>query len=114
VWTSRTTGCARGADLFHGGLEVGDLEPEQDTIAQWLIGIGQTAVMIRDVKSVELQQDLAVADDLLVLVAAVAALGGEYLLVEAARRRHVADDHYRLWPRLRSHDASVGRQTPQR
>jgi hypothetical protein len=107
-------GCARGADLFPRWLGSRRARPEQDTIAQWLIGIGQTTVMIRDVKSVELQQDLAVADDLLVLVAAVAALGGEYLLVEAARRRHVAHDHHRLWPCLRSHDASVGRQTPQR
>jgi SAM-dependent methyltransferase len=57
---------------------------------------------------VELQQDLAVAHDLLVLIAAVAALSREHALVEAAGRRDVADDHHRLRPGLRSHDASLG------
>ena len=56
---------------------------QQDAVPERLVGIGQRAVMILDVDPVELQQDLAVADDLLVLVAAVAALGVQHALVEA-------------------------------
>jgi hypothetical protein len=104
-------GGARGTNLLHGGLEVGDLEPQQDTVAQRLIGIGETAVVVLDVGGVQLQQDLAVADDLLVLLAAVAALGAEYLLVEAAGRGDVADDQQRLWPGLGNDGASVGPRT---
>jgi hypothetical protein len=63
--------------------------------------------MIFDIDPVELQQDLAVRDDLLVLVAAVAALGAEHLQVEPARRRDVAHDDHRLRPGLWSHGASV-------
>jgi hypothetical protein len=66
-------------------------------------------VMVLDVDTVELEQDLAVADDLLVLVAPVAAFGAEDLLVEAARRGDVPNDDERLRPRLRRHVRSLGR-----
>jgi hypothetical protein len=68
-----TTGAPGGSDPFDCGLDVRDLEPEQDTVARRPVGIGQTAVVVFHVNSVELQQDLAVADNLLVLIAAVAA-----------------------------------------
>jgi hypothetical protein len=71
-------------------------------------------VVVLDVDVVQLQHDLAVADDLLVLVAAVAALSGEYLLVEATGRGDVADDQHRLWPGPGSHGASVGPRRPRR
>ena len=95
VCTSRTTVapaartcatvCAKSATSNHS----------RKPFPQRLVGIGKRTVVILDVDVVQLQDDLAVRDDLLVLVAAVAALGGEYLLVEAARRRDVADDQHR-------------------
>ena len=58
---------ARPADLLHRGVEVADLEPDQHAVAEWLVEIGQKAVVIFDIGGVELQHDLAVRDDLLVV-----------------------------------------------
>ena len=54
--------------------------------------------MILDGDVVELEDELAVDDDLLVLLASMAAFGAQELGVEATRRRHVVDDDERLRP----------------
>ena len=59
---------ARGTDLRDGTRKVSDLEPQQEAVAQWLVGIRKATVVILDVDVVQLQDDLAVRDDLLVLV----------------------------------------------
>ena len=58
-------------------LEVRDLEPEQDTVAERNLCSRQRTVVMTDVDPMELQDELAADDDLLVLLAAVPALGAE-------------------------------------
>jgi hypothetical protein len=41
-------GRTRRADALHGRLEVGDLEPEQDAVAERLVRIGQRTVVVLD------------------------------------------------------------------
>jgi hypothetical protein len=66
-------------------------------------------MVILGLEGVELEEDLAVADDLLVRLTSVTAGGAEHLLVEAARGGHVPDDDERLGPGLRHHDRSLDR-----
>jgi hypothetical protein len=100
---------ARGANLLDGCLEVRHLESEQDAVAERLDGVREAAMVILDLEVVELQQDLAVPDDLLVLVPAMAALRAEHRQVEPPRGVDIADDDQRLWPYLRSHGDSLRR-----
>jgi len=89
---------AGGASPLDRVVEVGGLEPYEDAVAERSLSVCQAPVVILNLGVVELEQDLAVPDDLLVLVAAVTAVGAEDLLVEAARRGHVAHDEQRLRP----------------
>ena len=62
----------RGA--LHDRVEVIHLEPEQDTVAVGSIGwIADGAVMMLDVKAVQLQDELAIPHELLIVAAAVSA-----------------------------------------
>jgi hypothetical protein len=64
-------------------------------------------MMILYLEAVELEQYLAVRDDLVVVVAPVTALRAEHPLIEATGRGDVANDHHRLRPGL-GHGSSVG------
>jgi hypothetical protein len=99
---------AAGAHRLYGGLEVRNLEPEQDAVPERLVAIREAPVVILDLDVMELQDDLAVLDDLLVLVPAVAALGTEHPEVEPPRGGDVPDDHHRLRPDPRRHGAILG------
>jgi hypothetical protein len=72
-----------------------------------LAAVGQRAVVILGLEGVQLQQDLAVAHDLLVRLASVTAIGVEDAGVEAARRGDVADNDEGLRPQLRGHSATL-------
>jgi hypothetical protein len=97
-------GGAQRADALDRRLEVRDLEPDQDSVSERDVRRRERAVMVHDVEAVDLQHDLAVLDDLLVLVAAVPILGVEEPGVEAAGCRDVADDDQRLRPDRRAHE----------
>jgi hypothetical protein len=80
-----------------GGVEVVDLEPERDAVSVWTRhGVADSAVMVLDVEGVQLQHERAVAEQALVLLAAVTALAAEELLVEATAPRDVGDRDQRL------------------
>ena len=78
---------AEVAGTRDGGLEVRHLEPQERAVTEGNVGRRERSVVILDVDVVDLQDDLALADDLLVLLASVSAVRAQQRRVEAARRR---------------------------
>lgn len=64
--------------------------------------------MVLDVDVVQLQDELSAADELLIFLASVGALGLEELPVEAAGCRDVADHDEWLRPDPRGHPVTLG------
>ncbi len=71
---------------------------EEDAVAERDVWGSQRAVVVFDCNVVELEDELAVDDDLLVFLASMAAFGTQELRVEATGSRYVADDDERLRP----------------
>ena len=65
--------CVHCARSLHGAGEIGDLEPHEQAVAERSICGRKRPVVILDVDVMELEDDLALAHDLLVLLAAVPA-----------------------------------------
>jgi len=76
---------AHFGSALHEGVEVIHLEPEQHTIAVGSAGgIADGAVMMFDVKAVQLKYEVAILHELLVMRAAVSAAAGEQALIPSA------------------------------
>ena len=88
--------------------EVRDLEPQQRAVSERDACRRERAMVIFDVETMELEEDLALVDDLLVLVASVPTLGTQQLDVKTARRWDVADGDERLRPDPRAHATTLG------
>jgi len=85
---------------LHRGIEIRNLEPEQSAVAEGDVTRRERAVVILYVDVVQLQDELPATDELLILLAAVGALGPEDLGVELARCPDVANDDEWLRPDL--------------
>ncbi len=82
---------------LHHGVKIFHFEPEQHTIAVGLVGaIGDGAVMVLDLKAVQLQDERAVFHELLVLPAAMGTSATQQALVPAAAGFDIADADERL------------------
>ena len=74
------------------GVEVVDLEPEQETVAiGFVVAIGDGAVVVLGLEAVELQDELVVEAETLVVRAAVVAAQAEEALIPAAAGFDVSD-----------------------
>jgi len=70
---------------LHDGVEVVHLEPEEHAIPVGAVGcIPDWAVMMLDVKAVQLQDELAILHELLIVPAAVSAAAAEKSLIPPA------------------------------
>src|SRR3954451_19592098 len=78
------------------GVEVVDLEPHRHAVAERKVGVGHAAVVVRDIKSVQLEHHRGVDEQLLVFLAAVAARVIYYSLVPASVALHVGNAEQRL------------------
>ncbi len=65
-------------------LEIRHLEPEQGAVSEGNLRRGERPMVVFHLDVVQLQDELSVADELLVLLASVCALGTEDLPVEPA------------------------------
>ena len=87
----------RGAPQY--AVEIIDLEPEQHPVpVRPVSGVPEPAVVMLSFKTVELKNQLAAEDQLLILRAAVIASTPEKALVPFAARAHIADSDQRLGP----------------
>jgi len=94
-----------GHDDFHvhfaGALQdrvkVVDLEPQQHTVSVGLVlAIADGAVMVVDHEAVQLHNELAIPEELLIRGTAVTALATEEALIPAAAGFHIRDGNERL------------------
>jgi hypothetical protein len=82
---------------MHDVVEVVDFEPEQDAVAVgFVIAVGDGAVVVRCLETVELQDELIVEAEPFVVRAAVVAAQAEEPLVPAAAGLDVSDGDERL------------------
>ena len=88
---------AHFAGALHYRIEVLQLEPEQHTITVGFVGsISDGAVMMLDFKAVQLQDDRAIPDQLLILPAAVSPAAAQQALIPAAAGFDICDTDERL------------------
>ena len=81
----------------HHGIEVVHLEPEQHAIAVWLVvAITDGTVMMFHAEPVQLKDELAVPDQLLIFGTAVIAPAAEQALVPTATCFHIGYGDERL------------------
>jgi hypothetical protein len=91
------------AGALDHGVEVVDLEPEQETIAVGpVVAVGDRAVVVLGVEAVELQDELIIEAEPLVVRAAVIAAKAEEALIPAAAGLDVGDRDERLRANVRS------------
>src|SRR5580704_18064861 len=80
-----------------GGVEVVDLEPERDAVSvRARRGLTDLPMVVLYLERVQLEDEPPVADEALILVAAVVTRAAEQPLVEAAASLHVGDRDQRL------------------
>ena len=79
------------------GVEVVDLEPEENTVAVGLVvAVGDGAVVVRGLEAVKLQDELIVEAETLVVRTAVVAAEAEEVLVPAAAGFDIGNSDERL------------------
>ena len=100
---------AYGADALDRLVETSGFEPQGHTVSDGLAGIADRAVVMPDLKPVQLHDQPPVDVQLLVLGAAVTAGGAEYLLVPPARRLDIDHGDHGLRPHGR--DSLVRHET---
>lgn len=88
----------------HRGIEVVDFKPEQNAVSIGLVvAIADGAVVMFDLEMMQLEDQLAIADQPLIVRAAVVALAAQEVLIPAAAGLDISDgDH-----RLRAHETST-------
>jgi F0F1-type ATP synthase alpha subunit len=87
------------------GVEVIDLEPEQQTVAVGrVVAVGDGTVVVRGLEAVELQDKLIVETETIIVRAAMVAAQAKEVLVPAAAGLDVSDGD----EGLRTHDGSFG------
>jgi hypothetical protein len=87
-------------DPLDGGIEVIDLEPQQDAVAIWLAcRIAYRPVVMVDLEPVKLHHQYASGEEALVIWAAVAAGEIEELSVPATAELHIGYGDQRLGSR---------------
>lgn len=92
---------------LHDRIEILNLKPQQHSISiRFVISVGDRAMMMLDVETVQLKDDLSVENQLLILASAMIALAAEQTLVPPAACFYVGNSDERLWAHL---DASVTR-----
>ena len=81
-----------------GRVEVVEFKPQEHAVPVWPDGwIRDAAMMVLHVPAVELQNQLAIADEPLVFTSAVGTLAVEETLIPAAARLNVGDANEWLW-----------------
>ena len=89
--------CAHFGSALHCRVEVIHLEPEQHTISVGSVGaIAEGAVMMLDLKAVQLQDELAILHHLLILPAAVSSAAVQQALIPPAAGFNIRDADERL------------------
>ena len=79
------------------GVEVVDLEPEEDAIAVGFVtAVGDGAVVVVGVEAVELEDEVVVETETLILSAAVVGAKAEEVLIPAAAGFDIRDNDERL------------------
>jgi hypothetical protein len=74
----------------HGIVEVVDLKPESNPVAvRARRSIADPAVMVLDAEGVQLHHQLSLAEQALVLLAAMPTLAAQQFLVEGTAARHI-------------------------
>lgn len=91
-----------------GGVEVLDLEPEQNAVAAGQVGVPNVSMVVGNVPRVELKNQLVPGDELFVVAATMCPPASQEALVPAAARCDVADTD----ERLRTHEWCLQRFTP--
>ena len=79
-----------------GRVEVVDFEPEEDAVSMGEVGIADGAMMMFHIPAMELHDEFAVGNELLVMRAAMAALAVQEPLVPTAAGFDVTNTNERL------------------
>jgi len=82
-----------------GGVEISDFKPQKHTVPMRQVGVANRPVMILQIPSVQLKDQLSVRDQAPILGAAVIVLAAKQTLIPAAARLHVT--HANEWLRTR-------------
>lgn len=85
-------------DPSHGRVKVVDLKPDRHPVTERLAGIANRAVMMLGLELMQLQDEIAIDQQLLVLAAAVTPFGAKRCLIPAAGGLDVSDSDHRLRP----------------
>jgi hypothetical protein len=81
----------------HGGIKIFDFEPQQDSIAGRQFRITDWAVMMIRVPAMQLQEQLAIRNQLFVLGSTVAAVASQKTLIPATACFDISNTNKRLW-----------------
>ena len=82
----------------HYRIEILHLEPEQNAIAVGSVGaIADGAMMMLDIKTVQLQDELTILHQLLILPAAVSSAAAQQALIPLAAGFDIRNTDQRLW-----------------
>ena len=82
---------------LHDGVKVVHLKPQQYTVSVWLIiTIADCTVMVFYLESVQLKNELAIKDQLLIFGSPVTAPAGQQTLIPSATCFHIGHGDERL------------------
>ena len=88
---------AHFSGTLHHRVKVVHLEPQQDAVSVWLVGaIADRTVVVVHLEAVQLENNLAVPDQLLIFAAAMVASAAQQSLIPAAACFHIANSDERL------------------
>ncbi len=94
-----------GAD--YGCIKVLHFKPQQHSIPMSQFRIPDGAVMMANVPVVQLHEQLAIRDQLLVLGSTMAALASKHALIPATARFNISNTNQGLWTHVQFHSNST-------